>query len=540
MADLTITSRGELQTWLEDKPREWAEVIALRAALRVLLFVLQPDTYRSETTRHALIFTCLRAIAVSSGARTVSLIDTEQAAALAAYDAAAVAAYDTAALAATRGTVSATADAAHAAAFSARTVAVAIGTAAATAASQAVAYTARAIASTTAARSSIWPLVARDCALLADGEVSSDRLLTLHVWPDAPVWFVDSWERGRDWLCRSQDGFAIWAEWYERRIEGKSAFSGFDDEADNAFYRYLIDQDDVWWKREPTEVNRDIAAKVEELGGYTGGGSLSESEVRDILERTADPQAAVVDGKITIRANKDFGLGAGKPTVSLANQLVDLARLLADGLEDNAPRALKAALNTYAVVLEREKANPPSDTLDPAVGVVRKLHRYDGHDSWAKGLDDTFATFLEANDRLFGRVPEEADQARARAHIEPNKDMAATHPLIEDVKRFQELAEALRDQGVTDATAQRYFDAVIQIGMEIAYGGPELEVPDNATGASPENWSVKDRYRANVAGLSLQMESQIALALSVSAHPQFQAVLPMLTDFAAHMLRFFV
>ncbi|XAP77796.1 hypothetical protein ABC955_14635 [Citromicrobium bathyomarinum] len=336
MADLTITSRGELQTWLEDKPREWAEVIALRAALRVLLFVLQPDTYRSETTRHALIFTCLRAIAVSSGARTVSLIDTEQAAALAAYDAAAVAAYDTAALAATRGTVSATADAAHAAAFSARTVAVAIGTAAATAASQAVAYTARAIASATAARSSIWPLVARDCALLADGEVSSDRLLTLHVWPDAPVWFVDSWERGRDWLCRSQDGFAIWAEWYERRIEGKSAFSGFDDEADNAFYRYLIDQDDVWWKREPTEVNRDIAAKVEELGGYTGGGSLSESEVRDILERTADPQAAVVDGKITIRANKDFGLGAGKPTASLANQLVDLARLLADGLEDNA------------------------------------------------------------------------------------------------------------------------------------------------------------------------------------------------------------
>ncbi|ALG61806.1 MULTISPECIES: hypothetical protein [Citromicrobium] len=536
MADLTITSQQELEAWLEDKPREWAQAIALRTVLRVLPVVLDAEFSPKEEDRRDLVLVCLRATTVSSGDRKMPAyhrLAAAAAAADAAYTAARQAAYSVAAR-----------DAASAAAAVAATSYAAIANTSAgptsAAAAAATAYAASDAAAAAYADTVIWSMIARDCELLADGEVSSDRLLTLHVWPDAPAWFVESWERGRNWLRRSNDGFAIWAEWYERRIEGKSAFSGFDDEADNAFYRYLIDQDDVWWKREPAEINREIAAKVEELGGYTGGGSLSESEVRDILERTADPQAAVVDGKITIRANKDFGLGAGKPTVSLANQLVDLARLLADGLEDNAPRALKAALNTYAVVLEREKANPPSDTLDPAAGVVRKLHRYDGHDSWAKGLDDTFATFLEANDRLFGRVPEEADQARARAQIEPNKEMAATHPLIEDVKRFQELAEALRDQGVTDATARRYFDAVIRIGMEIAYGGPELEVPDNATGASPENWSVKDRYRANVAGLSLQMESQIALALSVSAHPQFQAVLPMLTDFAAHMLRFFV
>ncbi|WP_226660832.1 hypothetical protein [Alteriqipengyuania lutimaris] len=538
MADLTITSRVELEAWLEDKPRKWGQAIALRNALRVLPLVLDPGYSTNIADRRALIFACLRAIAVLSGASKIPPDNTVRAAAAytAAIDVAAAAANTAASTAAYA--AAAAASAIDVAAYAAADAAYAVH--AATHAARAATYAARAAATGGEADAAIWPVIARDCWLLADDEVSSDRLLTLHVWPDAPAWFVDSWERGHNWLRRSNDGFAIWAEWYERRIEGKSAFSGFDDTADNAFYRYLIDQDDVWWKREPAEVNREIAAKVEELGGYTGGERLGEFEVRDLLERTADPQAAVVDGKITIRANKDFGLGAGKPTVSLANQLVDLARLLADGLEDNAPRALKAALNTYAVVLEREKAKPPSDTLDPAAGVVRKLHRYDGHDSWAKGLDDTFATFLEANDRLFGRVPEEADQAKARAQIEPNKDMAATHPLIEDVKRFHELAEALRDQGVTDATAQRYFDAVIQIGMEIAYGGPELEVPDNATGASPENWSVKDRYRANVAGLSLQMESQIALALSVSAHPQFQAVLPMLTDFAAHMLRFFV
>jgi hypothetical protein len=34
-ADIQFTDRDELHEWLTGKPREWAEVIALRAALRV-------------------------------------------------------------------------------------------------------------------------------------------------------------------------------------------------------------------------------------------------------------------------------------------------------------------------------------------------------------------------------------------------------------------------------------------------------------------------------------------------------------------------
>ena len=33
--DINITTREELEAWLEDRPKEWEQIIALRSALRV-------------------------------------------------------------------------------------------------------------------------------------------------------------------------------------------------------------------------------------------------------------------------------------------------------------------------------------------------------------------------------------------------------------------------------------------------------------------------------------------------------------------------
>ncbi|MCB2089327.1 MAG: hypothetical protein KDD98_10945, partial [Sphingomonadaceae bacterium] len=70
MAKLKITSRKALEVWLEDKPREWAHVIALRAALRVLPFAFDPANFETAPNQR-LTAAVFRAMAVSSGAAKI-------------------------------------------------------------------------------------------------------------------------------------------------------------------------------------------------------------------------------------------------------------------------------------------------------------------------------------------------------------------------------------------------------------------------------------------------------------------------------------
>ena len=110
-----------------------------------------------------------------------------------------------------------------------------------------------------------WSAIEADCRLLERGE-PVDTFELLHLWPDAPDWWSDSWDHARQWLSGSGAGFEIWREWYHGRIEGlPHAFADFDDAADEAFYHWIVEQDNDWWKREPAIVNADITKFVEEL-----------------------------------------------------------------------------------------------------------------------------------------------------------------------------------------------------------------------------------------------------------------------------------
>lgn len=99
-----------------------------------------------------------------------------------------------------------------------------------------------------------------------DRTKNPQRLLQQPLWKDRPVEWSESWDRARRWLSSTKDGFDIWREWYHGRIEGlPHVFKDFDGEADSAFYRWLLEQRDEWWRREPGQINADIKAKVEEL-----------------------------------------------------------------------------------------------------------------------------------------------------------------------------------------------------------------------------------------------------------------------------------
>lgn len=251
---VAISSGAELKPWLEGKPRAWAEVIALRCALRAAPLVFDPARYQRQSVDPSLALAVFRAMAVSSGAVKYPADDTVAAhatAAAVAANAAAVAA-NVAALAvnaadapdsASRYAVYAIANAARAAAIDA--------------AEEAAAFSPD--------RAAFWRAVSGDCDAL-DGGQTPKTLQAAPLWQDCPDWFDKSWADAARWLSGSGAGFEIWREWYLSRIKGlPHAFDRFDAMADEAFNRWIIEQDDDWWKRDPATVNDDIAAKVEAL-----------------------------------------------------------------------------------------------------------------------------------------------------------------------------------------------------------------------------------------------------------------------------------
>ncbi len=114
-------------------------------------------------------------------------------------------------------------------------------------------------------REPFWQQLTLDSAALeADADTLAFGFTPL--WDLPQNWFEESWDAARKWMSGSGQGFEIWREWYYGRVEGLShAFADFDDAADEAFYRWIVEQDDEWWSREPAEVNAEIKAFVDTL-----------------------------------------------------------------------------------------------------------------------------------------------------------------------------------------------------------------------------------------------------------------------------------
>lgn len=222
MADsLYINNEESLERWLEGKPAEWAQLLALRAALRVFPLLPRFGSKENSATRtefQALTLAVWRCLIVSSVARKYSNdeIDASASAAVrAATDARKVASYKTEPVV----------RAATAAAAALRTIA---GTAAAV---RAVTYAQRASASEANAANDVWAATAIDCEMLSLGKKldkaglwmvppAPSRSDTEYV-PGTPVWIekrVSSFFEDQYSLLGR--GAALIAGWYQPLLTG--------------------------------------------------------------------------------------------------------------------------------------------------------------------------------------------------------------------------------------------------------------------------------------------------------------------------------
>jgi len=263
-----ITSPEELEAWLKDKSDTWAQVVAARCALRAVPFVFNLGLYDKAKLQPQLPLATFRSNTVLLGYldRIPDQYGIEPH-----VDAwsAAIAAAD---FADGRGPIRSriAAYAAPEAAFDASRAIfdsnIVSPSRLAAAAIQMVCEAAVSVGyAGQQAKADIWASVQADAQALGDGLSAADLSLE-QLWPDASAWWKTIWNEARKWLSASGQGFEIWREWYYGRLEGlPHAFADFDDAADETFYRWIVEQDDDWWSREPAEVNAEITEFVNSL-----------------------------------------------------------------------------------------------------------------------------------------------------------------------------------------------------------------------------------------------------------------------------------
>jgi hypothetical protein len=253
-----ITSREELEAWLKDKPIDFAQVIAARAALRVLPYAFEKRTSDEWVATHSLAL--FRATTISWAACNFPAHDMKRAA-----DAGANAAYFA------HADDGVYVDAAYAAYGTARAAAGAIyaGVTDDHTGIDYVAYVAAKIAFDTAsfAGAAVWVNINCDCKWLTsegDAASASRRLTREPLWPAGESdGLAEAWAFATGRLAALNQGYSVWIDWYDRRIKGERAAFDIPGDTrrkeDKAILIALADTtDEDFWNKGATHVNTTL------------------------------------------------------------------------------------------------------------------------------------------------------------------------------------------------------------------------------------------------------------------------------------------
>ena len=390
-----ITSHEDLEEWLEDKLVDWAQVIAARAALRALPYAFATGFPQKWVRDYAL--SVIRALAISWAARNIPAHDMEAAAASAARAAAASAARAAASAARTPDTAraasaaSADASAAVAAAYAA---AYAVAASAADAAAADVAATAAAYATAAA----VWANVSHDCNWLerqSDAADAARRLTQEALWPAGVVADLSAaWEQAANRLRSRDQGYDVWIDWYERRIEGRDAafdIPGDEDRTeDKAILIRLADAtDEDFWGKGATHVNTTLQSWIDEareraalpdfaiFSARISAGSQSDFSTNEAINRRAD-----LERKIAALNDELSGLEPAPAPIGHNRPPLDL-----DGADIEDIPVIVQEIRTESASLGDEIKVPQSDLQE----IVAKLSRLRAIGGWLAKKADMFA-----------------------------------------------------------------------------------------------------------------------------------------------------
>jgi hypothetical protein len=311
---IELRSRQDVERFLAHKPREWAEILAARAALRVvpLLAPIFSGALRSRKSKpEDIILTLVRGAALPWLAALVpshgrGLRKT-------AYAAANAASASTAATASTASTA-----AAYAAAASASTAATAY--AAATTASTAAAYAAA------ADDAALYELVSRDAARLASqGQADSLRAVPLWGGFDAPAPIAAAWAELTAALRQAEgasDWSLVWIDWYEAIRDGRAPWGLLREVGEQIMVEAMLWPQEEWDKG-ALHINRRIAGLIE--AARTGQSEEVPDIVPEPIPSRRDPLPALPQSLPDAEpVSRDFFVSYCHVDEAMAREVVDV------------------------------------------------------------------------------------------------------------------------------------------------------------------------------------------------------------------------
>ncbi|HYG46363.1 MAG TPA: hypothetical protein VD846_00335 [Allosphingosinicella sp.] len=565
--DMEVQTRQELAEWLQGRPRSWSEVIAVRAALRVMPLVARSD----EEPSLPLLLSAFRAVAIGWTVCSAPHLHLERHAEAAAQ---AIRANKggSAVYGVRRNAVQAVHKAIESVGSSFHAV---LAGEAAEAAVEALALSAypsfaahpwaddmeRAYAEdqVAATRASAWAEISNDCAWLdtSTGRISaptrlSERSLRLTGRdPDRPH---DLMHTALRFLPSVASHWEVWADWHQRRVEGHLA--GFDIPGDKGrgedlaiLIRLAAGSDETFWGQGPQYVNVTLGRWLDEARARAAGHrqASDKAEVEAIardLEHQASPEARIVDGKLDAGPNQRFDAPRySRDLAELPSILLVNAEVLRNSLPTNASGVVGRCLDAYRDELQVRGNRPILSILKAMTSAIRaevfvppsadleeQPDRWRLRDAreWGAGTADLFKSFFRYHLDLISHFPLDPER-EARFEATPVDEAAASgSALTEPVEAVAALIRDLADRGFATENIVQIIEAHQRYTRDVAQLPPSQDVADVV--------SPKRRHVLSTAGFYLSAYAVLGSTASIA--PFAPALLDALRSAAAAMLSF--
>jgi hypothetical protein len=359
MDSTELKSKNDLKMWLNDKPVDWAQVVAIRSALRGLPYAIA-DVEKGWMQQYAMLI--VRAALVTWSARYF-----DDGAMDRAVHEAAEAMYSSS----TSAAIMATSKSPQFSAYSAMR-----------AASRSTGHARVALASRDAAVEAIstldsWEAVSADCRWLevrSDQKLAAFHLNTLALWQiDQPQAWLSKWRDAVHRLVEIFPHYKVWVNWYELRLKGaKSAFYvpvNASDMGNEKILSRLAQASEVeFWGKGSTYVNTTLQEWIDEARANAAKLDTPPQVKIPTQNRNALSFRTDEDGRITIDASASVdqlrtdaeARDRHSEAASEANAVLDRCR------SNNAAARLTLRLENYLVAI-----GPSIEDTKPSLLVQR-------------------------------------------------------------------------------------------------------------------------------------------------------------------------
>jgi len=521
-----VSSPGELREALATQPKSWSQIIAIRIALRALPFSVLPLKRDPQNRIPLAIFRATFISWSGTNHRSTNLVDAADRARIMADTGGAVA--------------SAAAYAALATAYTANSADYAAYTADK---GYAITRSNRSPAIRAAEYEAFYETISADLMRLANAEVPTD-LASQNLWPDkTPSSWSRLWSNEKSSLLKEEPTFAVWTDWFDRRIVGKRAAfdipSDIGRKEDNSLIERIASApDESFWDQNVAQINSQLTEWLEDArkratknlidGPMPEPASRSEKIAR--IRTIASPEFIENKGKADAAPHSRYDIPKfGGNLADLPTTLQSLARTLGASLPTQASPLVQSGLSEYELELKLRGPRPILGLLKGQIdGIASEIFTkaslaqsddpshwaFIDESEWGPGASQMFRTLFSYHNDLMEHFPLDEQREAVLRETEIEEGAATGKALTEPFETLAELVRDLHAQGMATDNILRVVEALAEHTRHVA------DLPTPPPGLPDDYISPQKRATLNNTGLLYEFYAFLGTSASLASWVQ--------------------